>query len=457
VPPGLPVRPSGDPDPDGPSGSRSGQAQRLPHGVTEVQSGTRNQCLLSRHSQEGALLAQHRQPCRPSRVPAIRLLTIVSLVVMYVGSPVEDFAGKVASAAQDEDATVPVVVLDVEPASAPVGEHITVTGSVSGGVGAGSWDFTIPAFADTHSQSDNVLELLCSEAGTGWVTATYTDDSGAGHADGRVSCTSGITAPPSTESPSATPPPSDSSSPTTEPEPTGTSPTPPPSSSPTATPDDPLREKVDEAERQLESGVVSYRPPTSLAEGETADFVVRVQRDSTPADPEDVPGEGAVVTIPIEVGTPMSARLIGDDFDIQPPDARRRVLGSNRPAEWSWIIKPTSSGEKKLRLELAVLLDDENDTPIAVRRYVQTIDVSVHLLHTSARLIKSALGALTAMGLTAAALVGAAWSWWRRRRRGSTGSGAGEGSTPPKQVETRRPPVRPSRRPHHGGTRRHIR
>jgi hypothetical protein len=214
---------------------------------------------------------------------------------------------------------------------------------------------------------------------------------------------------------------------------------------------------VDEAERQLESGVVSYRPPTSLAEGETADFVVRVQRDSTPADPEDVPGEGAVVTIPIEVGTPMSARLIGDDFDIQPPDARRRVLGSNRPAEWSWIIKPTSSGEKKLRLELAVLLDDENDTPIAVRRYVQTIDVSVHLLHTSARLIKSALGALTAMGLTAAALVGAAWSWWRRRRRGSTGSGAGGGSTPPKQVETRRPPVRPSPRPHHGGTRRHIR
>jgi hypothetical protein len=142
------------------------------------------------------LLAQHRQPCRPSRLPVIGLLTIVSLVVLYVGSPVEDLTGKVASAAQDEDATVPVVVLDVQPTSAPVGEHITVTGAVSGGVGAGSWDFTIPAFADTHSQSDNVLELLCREAGTGSVTATYTDDSGAGHADGRLSCTSGITAPP---------------------------------------------------------------------------------------------------------------------------------------------------------------------------------------------------------------------------------------------------------------------
>jgi hypothetical protein len=53
------------------------------------------------------LLAQHRQPCRPSRLPVIGLLTIVSLVVLYVGSPVEDFTGKVASAAQDEDATVP--------------------------------------------------------------------------------------------------------------------------------------------------------------------------------------------------------------------------------------------------------------------------------------------------------------------------------------------------------------
>lgn len=404
------------------------------------------------------MLEQRRQPCWPSRVPVMGWLTIVSLVVLYVGSPVEDFTGKVASAAQDEDATVPVVMLHVEPTSAAVGEHIVVTGSVSGGVGAGSWDFTIPAFVDLDSESGNVLELLCREAGTGSVTATYTDDSGAGQANASLSCTSEITAPSSSASPSTAPPPSDSSTPTTEPESPGTSPTTAPSSSPTATPDDPLREKVDEAERQLEAGVVSYRPPTSLTEGEIADFVVRVQRDSTPADPEDVPGEGAVVTIPIEVGTPMSARLIGDDFDIQPPDARRRVLGSNRPAEWSWIIKPTSSGEKELRLELAVLLDDENDTPIAVKRYVQRIDVSVHLLHTSARLIKSALGALTAMGLTAAALVGAAWSWWRRRRRGSTGSGAGGGSTPPKPVEkTRPPPVSPSPRPHHGGKRRRPR
>jgi hypothetical protein len=117
-----------------------------------------------------------------------------------------------------------------------------------------------------------------------------------------------------------------------------------------------------------------------------------------------------VVERPIEVGTPMSARLVGDDFDIQPVEAVPCVLGSTRPAEWSWTIRPQSSGKKELRLELAVLLDEDSSTPIAVRRYVEVINVRVHLVNTSVRIATSTVGALGAAGLTVAALVGAAWS-----------------------------------------------
>jgi hypothetical protein len=185
-----------------------------------------------------------------------------------------------------------------------------------------------------------------------------------------------------------------------------------------------------------------------MREGESEDLVVRVQRKSTPADPKDVPGEGSVVERPIEVGTPMSARLVGDKFDIQPADAIPRVLGSSRPAEWSWTITPKSSGKRELRLELAVLLDENGGTPIAVRRYVETIDVRVHLVHTSARIVKSAIGALGAAGLTVAALAGAAFSWWRRRGSTKGGSGTTGGGTvgPGDARLKRRPPARRARK-----------
>jgi hypothetical protein len=57
--------------------------------------------------------------------------------------------------------------------------------------------------------------------------------------------------------------------------------TPEPTSEPTPSPPDPGRERVDEGIGLLESGVVSYRPPRSMRQGESEDLVVLVQRDST--------------------------------------------------------------------------------------------------------------------------------------------------------------------------------
>jgi hypothetical protein len=40
--------------------------------------------------------------------------------------------------------------------------------------------------------------------------------------------------------------------------------------------------------------------------------------------------------------------------------------------------QPISSGTKELRLELSVLLDENSDKPIVVKRYVEVIRVQVH-------------------------------------------------------------------------------
>ena len=115
---------------------------------------------------------------------------------------------------------------------------------------------------------------------------------------------------------------------------------------PTPSPPDPGRERVDEAIGLLESGVVSYRPPRSMREGESEDLVVLVQRDSTQGDPEDVPGEGPVVETPQDVGTSMAAKLVGGSFEIQPAGDVRRVLGADRPAEWNWTINQSAPEQR---------------------------------------------------------------------------------------------------------------
>lgn len=234
-----------------------------------------------------------------------------------------------------------------------------------------------------------------------------------------------------------TPPPSATSAPTTVPPPAsgpapGSTPTASPRSTATPAPDE-LRERIDRAVAALESGSVAFRPPRRMREGEPREFVVRVQRDSAQVDPSTLPGTGPVVQRPIEVGTPMSGELLGDGFDIEPAAASARVLSSSRPAEWTWTLTPTSFGEKQLRLRLTVLLDEADPTPLVpVREYVQTIEVRVDPLHTAVRVAKTAAGLMTGAGLTAAALAGAAWSWWRRRRpaAGAAGEGPPQGSLP---------------------------
>ncbi len=234
-----------------------------------------------------------------------------------------------------------------------------------------------------------------------------------------------------------TPPPSATSAPTTVPPPAsgpapGSTPTASPRSTATPAPDE-LREWIDRAVAALESGSVAFRPPRRMREGEPREFVVRVQRDSAQVDPSTLPGTGPVVQRPIEVGTPMSGELLGDGFDIEPAAASARVLSSSRPAEWTWTLTPTSFGEKQLRLRLTVLLDEADPTPLVpVREYVQTIEVRVDPLHTAVRVAKTAAGLMTGAGLTAAALAGAAWSWWRRRRpaAGAAGEGPPQGSLP---------------------------
>jgi hypothetical protein len=395
-----------------------------------------------------------------SRVADVALLTITLLAAAPLVSGAVEGSGRIASADEGRYRTA-AIALTAEPDSAPVGAVITVTGSTLGGQGDSTWRFTVPTFVQRVSQHGGVLEVECRVQGTGDVTATYTDELGTAQASETVRCTAAEPPPkrsrhaPSAPSSTASTRGPTSMSPGATPEPTSapSSPaTPPPQSAPgpvpVPVPVDPLREKVDAAERQLEAGVVSYRPPP-MREGEAVELVVRVQRASAVADPQDVPGEGPLIERPIDVGTPMTAQLIGETFDIQPVGAVPRVLGSTRPAEWSWTITPERPGKKELRLELAVLLDEVSGTPVVVKSYVEIIDVRVDLVRSGARIVKSATGVLGTAGLTVAAVAGAALSRWRRRRRADGAGGDDEDGHEDAHRQRRAPARQPTgnRRP----------
>jgi hypothetical protein len=171
-----------------------------------------------------------------------------------------------------------------------------------------------------------------------------------------------------------------------------------------------------------------------MQEGETRELIARVERLSAPGEPQPPPGEDPVVMEDLMVGTPMTARLIGKSFTIDPPEASLRVLSSSKPAEWSWKITPTSIGEETLTLELAVVLDETNLTPIEPPGlYKEDIDVSVDPWRTPVRLATTVNGFLVTVGFGGLAAVAMMlWPWARRRRaearpRGKSSDGARAG------------------------------
>ena len=259
--------------------------------------------------------------------------------------------------------------------------------------------------------------------------------------------------------PSATPTASTTSTSTSSATPSATpskSPDPTPSSTRTATSTaspspvgsprpstDPLRRRADDVVQALERGNLAFRPPQEMREGVAEELVIQVRRPSVPGDPASgLPGQGPPVVVPVEVSTSMTAELTGSAFDVEPSGPQRRTLTSTFPAEWRWTVTPTSFGTSTLRLRLAVVLSEDPDTPLIPQvTYDEEIRVRVHPVHTAVRLLKTVQGALTATGLTAAAVAGALWQLWRRRRSasGATSPAAGaRGAPPPRLPRPRR-------------------
>lgn len=141
---------------------------------------------------------------------------------------------------------------------------------------------------------------------------------------------------------------------------------------------------------------------------------VRVADKSLAASVTNLPGTGSVTVEPTIVGSYLRATLTSPDFDIVRvgDDDGRRVLLTDRYAEWAWDVRPLRGGERQLDLTLYVL-EDTADTPLEVRTYRRAIQVEVNTLYSVTSWLKE-WGPLT--GLTVPVIIGGIWAFVRHVR-----------------------------------------
>jgi hypothetical protein len=97
-------------------------------------------------------------------------------------------------------------------------------------------------------------------------------------------------------------------------------------------------------------GKYVFNPPGRMHLGQTEDVEFRVGEKETQALVADLKGRGEAIIGDIDIGTFMTAKLIGDprDFAITNFSTERQFVAET--ARWQWKVTPVRSGKHSLRL-----------------------------------------------------------------------------------------------------------
>jgi hypothetical protein len=187
----------------------------------------------------------------------------------------------------------------------------------------------------------------------------------------------------STTESSRSAPPSHSASPTTGASlPTPTTSIPPPTSITTSTIPGALQE-LQSCENSIDHAAqrnLAYQPSQRMRVNQYYQVIVVLSDGSIPSGRVQHLFPGRTPTTIVRIATPcqVSATLIGNNFDISPPDAEQQSFaGSNGILQWSWSVTPTSPGNLQLTLEIDPVYEIGGvNTPGQSQYYQKRIDVT---------------------------------------------------------------------------------
>ena len=110
-------------------------------------------------------------------------------------------------------------------------------------------------------------------------------------------------------------------------------------------------------------GQIDIANPTEMKLGDSASIRLRLSptlqlasltSNAAPAKTPDLPSVVYRVSGSVQLYPIMMAQLRGTTFDIDQKQPVSRLIESNKPVEWIWVVKPTTAGQQELVIELSI-------------------------------------------------------------------------------------------------------
>ena len=191
----------------------------------------------------------------------------------------------------------------------------------------------------------------------------------------------------------------------------------PPRSGSAARPPRSAAQLVVEEIRGLATGTVLFNPPARMRAGVRERVEVRIAIGPPTAQlREGLKGHGAPQAEPIQVGTFMKVRLLGERFDVRALSSEEQVVVEEHPSQWEWDVTALHHGTQVLSLAVSVRLkiraaDEERmDHPV----FDRSIEVSVNPPYAVRRFVGAywqwIVGTIVGSGI-----IGWLWQSWTHR------------------------------------------
>ncbi|RKR45921.1 hypothetical protein [Paraburkholderia sp. BL17N1] len=161
-------------------------------------------------------------------------------------------------------------------------------------------------------------------------------------------------------------------------------------------------------------GNIAFNSPSPINIDDSAKIELRLDLHQSPAElAKSITAPGKVESDRIKVSDHMTAHLSSPDFDITANTPETQAVSGAEPTSWIWTVKPKTSGEHNLYLDLdANIILDGVLTPRTIRTFSKTINVTVT---PSQRFVDFAKE--NWQWLWATIFVPIAGWWWRRRHK----------------------------------------
>jgi hypothetical protein len=175
---------------------------------------------------------------------------------------------------------------------------------------------------------------------------------------------------------------------------------------------------LDDIEKTLTWGNVAFNTPGEMTYGDSKVIQLLLSK-AAPVEQlrQAISEDGATAGSRIQTAKHMSARLIGDGFEIRALSPETQQIGRGRTTEWKWTVRPTWFGSQPLYLTLdAIVATTPKDKAVSVRTFTRTIPVYVSSGSAAAAFARDHWAIVAGLGAAITAIVGGLWALFARVR-----------------------------------------